>query len=172
MRIYGVAHGRAAPLQIGELARAAGVTVRTLHHYDAIGLLVPAERSCSGRRLYGAAEVRRLYRIVALKRLGLGLPEIAALLDGDPDLEAAIRRHLAVVQRDLELGEQLRAALTTMLERLHNGGEPTLDEVMHTIEVMKMSEKHYTPSSSPSWTRAVKSWARRVWRRPRTTGPG
>jgi DNA-binding transcriptional MerR regulator len=135
----------AAPLQVGDLARAAGVTVRTLHHYDAIGLLVPRDRSSSGRRRYSAADVRRLYRIVALRRLGLPLPEIGALLDGEPDLEAAIRRHLAQVELDLELGRRLRAALTRMLDRLVAGGEPTVDEVIHAIEVMSMSEQYYTP---------------------------
>jgi len=135
----------ATPLQIGELARAAGVSVRTLHHYDAIGLLVPAQRSHSGRRLYDAAGVQRLYRIVALRRLGLALPEIAALLDGEPDFAAAIRRHLDQVEHELRLRRQLRAALRRMLDRLAAGGEPTLDEVIHAIEVTRMSEQYYTP---------------------------
>jgi DNA-binding transcriptional MerR regulator len=59
--------------RVGELAAAAGVTVRALHHYDGIGLLVPAERTAPGHRLYGEGDVRRLYRIVALRDLGLGL---------------------------------------------------------------------------------------------------
>jgi hypothetical protein len=52
---------------VGHLARATGLTVRTLHHWDEIGLLRPAERSGAGHRRYSAEDVERLYRIVALR---------------------------------------------------------------------------------------------------------
>jgi MerR family transcriptional regulator, thiopeptide resistance regulator len=86
-------------VQIGGLARATGLTVRTLHHYDAIGLLEPDERSYSGRRLYSEQNVRRLYQIVALRRLGLSLEEIAGTLDQKPDLIDTVRQHLARVEQ-------------------------------------------------------------------------
>ncbi len=57
--------------KVGELARATGLTVRALHHYDEIELVVPVERSSGGHRLYGERDVERLYRVVALRRLGL-----------------------------------------------------------------------------------------------------
>src|SRR3569623_379879 len=69
--------------RIGEVAAATGLTVRTLHHYDEIGLLAPSGRTEAGYRLYSDGDVRRLYRIVALRRLGLALGEIAPLLEGD-----------------------------------------------------------------------------------------
>jgi MerR family transcriptional regulator, thiopeptide resistance regulator len=73
--------------RIGEVAAATGLTVRTLHHYDEIGLLRPSARSDAGYRLYSDGDVRRLYRIVAFRRLGLALDEIGALLDtGGADL--------------------------------------------------------------------------------------
>ena len=68
--------------KIGELARRTGLTVRTLHHYDEIGLLSPAERSDGGHRVYGEAEVQRLYRIVSLRSLGFPLEAVAAALEG------------------------------------------------------------------------------------------
>jgi DNA-binding transcriptional MerR regulator len=68
--------------KVGELARATGLTVRTLHHYDEVGLMRPAARTAAGHRLYSAEDVRRLYSIVALRGLGFGLPEVSALLDG------------------------------------------------------------------------------------------
>src|SRR5688500_17584376 len=74
-----------ARLRIGEVAQATGVTVRTLRHYDALGLLVPSERTSSGYRLYGEPDLRRLYRILALRRVGFGLDDIAAALDADGD---------------------------------------------------------------------------------------
>jgi MerR family transcriptional regulator, thiopeptide resistance regulator len=131
-------------IQIGELAAAVGLTVRTLHHYDAIGLLVPAQRSHSGRRLYSPAEVRRLYRIVALRRLGLGLTEVGSLLDASPDLAQAVRGHLEQLERQLELGRRLRVTLTRILELLNSGHDPGRDEFIDAIGVMIMSESYYT----------------------------
>ncbi len=132
-------------LQIGELARATGLTVRTLHHYDAIGLLVPEERSASGRRLYSVQEVRRLYRIVGLRRLGLSLEEIVVVLDEDRDLTAAVRRHLGRVEQGLDLQRRLHRRLTRMLEVLEQEDEPGVDEFIQAIEGMTMIEKYYTP---------------------------
>ncbi|MGZ4350616.1 MAG: MerR family transcriptional regulator [Solirubrobacteraceae bacterium] len=131
-------------IQIGRLASAVGLTVRTLHHYDAIGLLMPAERSFSGRRLYSPQDVRRLYRIVALRRLGLGLEEIGALLDESPDLAQAVRRHLDQVEHQLELQRRLRVTLTRILELLEVGQEPDRDQFIDAIGVMIMSESYYT----------------------------
>ena len=86
-------------MRIGEVAAATGVTVRTLRHYDELGLLVPSERTPAGYRLYAEADLQRLYRILALRRMGLGLEAIAAVLDADgQDPRPAVRRHLAQVQ--------------------------------------------------------------------------
>jgi DNA-binding transcriptional MerR regulator len=131
-------------IQIGQLASAVGLTVRTLHHYDAIELLVPTERSYSGRRLYSPRDVRRLYRIVALRRLGLGLDEIGALLDESPDLAEAVRRHLEQVEQQLKLGRRLRETLTRILELLEAGQEPDLVQFIDAIGVMIMTESYYT----------------------------
>ena len=133
-----------ARIQVGELAAAVGLTVRTLHHYDAIGLLVPAERSQSGRRLYAPDDVRRLYRIVALRRLGLGLAEISALLDSSPDLASAVRGHLQEVERQLELGRRLRVTLTRILDLLEEGHDPGREQFIDAIGVMIMSESYFT----------------------------
>ena len=67
-------------LKVGELARRSGLTIRTLHHYDSIGLLCPSARSEAGYRLYSDADVARLHGIQALRQWGLGLSEIGALL--------------------------------------------------------------------------------------------
>ena len=131
-------------MRIGALADATGVSVRALHHYDAIGLLTPAERTQSGHRLYSEANVRRLYRIAALRRLGLSLDEIVEILDRDPDLAGAIRRHLAQVEQSLELQRRLHRTLGRMLELLESGHEPTLDEFIEAIEVMTVIGKYYT----------------------------
>ncbi|MCL1692090.1 MAG: MerR family transcriptional regulator [Actinomycetia bacterium] len=86
---------------IGDVARMAGVTVRTLHHYDEIALLVPSERRQNGYRGYSDDDIARLQQILAYRELGLGLDEISAILD-DPagttgrlvDARRRIERHM------------------------------------------------------------------------------
>jgi len=99
---------------VGEVAALAGVSVRTLHHYDALGLVVPSSRSQAGYRRYERGDLERLQEVLLWKALGFGLDEVATLLD-DPghDRRAALLR-----QRDL-LAQQARrlAAVRTLVER-------------------------------------------------------
>lgn len=126
--------------KIGELARRTGLTVRTLHHYDEIRLLSPAERSDGGHRVYGEADVGRLYRIVSLRSLGFPLEAIAAALDEeDFDPRAAVEDHLARLETQMEQQRQLQARLRRLLERLDT------DDFLTTIEEMTMRQRYYTP---------------------------
>jgi DNA-binding transcriptional MerR regulator len=143
----------AVHMQVGALARATGLSVRTLHHYDAIGLLVPDGRSLSGRRLYSERNVTRLYRITALRRLGLRLDQIHTILDRDPDLIDTVRRHLAHVEHSLERQLALQRTLRRMLERLEQRREPTLDQLTHVIEEITMSDQYYAPEQQEQLTR-------------------
>lgn len=68
-------------MQIGELSERAGVSHRTIHYYERLGLVKPAEREGAGYRYYDEIAVKRLEKIAALKRLGLSLDEIAAVID-------------------------------------------------------------------------------------------
>ncbi|GAB2890644.1 MerR family transcriptional regulator [Streptomyces deserti] len=106
---------------VGQVADFAGVTVRTLHHYDAIGLLVPSERSHAGHRRYSDADLDRLQQILFYRELGFPLDEVAALLD-DPDADP--RAHL---RRQHEL-------LTARIEKLQKMAEA----VEHAMEARKM----------------------------------
>jgi len=127
--------------KVGELAKATGVTVRTLHHYDEVGLLVPAERTSGGHRLYAQLDVRRLYLILALRRLGLGLEEIASLLDDDGvSLIDTVRRHLEQVERELENQHRLHERLRQMLAALERSVEPGADEYIDALEAMSVIE--------------------------------
>src|SRR5215211_2689605 len=94
---------RSSGRRIGELAKATGLTVRTLHYYDEIGLLVASVRTDAGHRMYADADVERLYRICLLRRLGLPLGEIARALD-DPawSLRTAMATHLQELERRLD----------------------------------------------------------------------
>jgi len=127
--------------KVGELARATGLTVRALHHYDELGLLVPSERTQAGHRLYGEEDVRRLYRIVALRQLGLPLSEIAAVLDEESlSLAETVRRHLDRVERDLERQERLRRRLVDILSALDQRSTPSIEAFIDALEVMAMVE--------------------------------
>lgn len=94
-----------ASYTVGSLAKLAGVTVRALHHYEDEGLLHP-ERTSSGYRRYGAADVERLQQILLLRSCGLSLGDIRAALDnGDFDFHAVLIDHLATLrarQKELE----------------------------------------------------------------------
>ena len=68
-------------LQIKEFARLTGVSVRTLHHYDKIGLLVPSKRNNSNYRVYSEEDVARLYQILLFKELEFSLKDIKSILD-------------------------------------------------------------------------------------------
>ena len=69
-------------LKVGELARRTGLTVRTLHHYDEIGLLRPSLHTEAGYRLYTPRDVARLQQVLSLRALGFSLEETRACLDG------------------------------------------------------------------------------------------
>ena len=127
--------------KVGDLARATGLTVRTLHHYDAIGLLSPSRRTSAGHRIYDDTDVQRLYRIGLLRRLGLQLDEIAHVLD-DPawGLGSAMTRHLAEVDRRLDANRALRERLARMVARLADDDPPATEDLLDTLEEMTMLE--------------------------------
>ncbi|WP_406104981.1 MerR family transcriptional regulator [Streptomyces sp. NBC_01003] len=106
---------------VGQVAGFAGVTVRTLHHYDEIGLLAPVGRSHAGHRRYSDADLDRLQQILFYRELGFPLDEVAALLD---DPKADPRAHL---RRQHEL-------LTARIEKLQKMAEA----VEHAMEARKM----------------------------------
>jgi len=127
--------------KVGELAGVTGLTVRALHHYDDVGLLVPSQRTSGGHRVYDARDVERLYRVLALRRLGLRLDEIASLLDdGGVSLLETVRRHLEQVERELAHQHRLRERLRQILAVLHRSAEPPVEDYLDAVEAMTMIE--------------------------------
>jgi len=102
---------------VGELAALAGVSVRTLHHYDAVGLLSPAVRTRAGYRRYTAADAERLHRILVYRELGFDLARIARILD-DPAVDALeqLRRQQALLQDQVGRLEHMIKGIETMME--------------------------------------------------------
>ncbi|HVE96753.1 MAG TPA: MerR family transcriptional regulator, partial [Pseudonocardiaceae bacterium] len=127
--------------KVGQLARLTGLTVRTLHHYDQLGLLSPSARTPSGHRLYDEPDVRRLYRIVALRELGLPLEVIRELLTGEPDLADLLRDHLAHVDQQLAAITALRRRLAAMVAAVQGAGSPPATDLLDLMaEVGKVDE--------------------------------
>src|SRR4051794_37158323 len=85
--------------KIGELANETGLTVRTLHHYDQIGLLKPSAETEGGHRLYSTADVEQLQKIVTLKQLGFSLERIKEAIASS---EFSLRSATAQLRLDLE----------------------------------------------------------------------
>ena len=122
--------------KIGELARRTGLTVRTLHHYDEIGLLSPAERSDGGHRVYDEADVQ----IVSLRSLGFPLDAIAQALDSKSfDPKEAVDDHLRRLEAQIAQEQQLLDRLRMLRQRLD------ADDFLTTIEELTMRERYYTP---------------------------
>lgn len=123
--------------RVGELARATGLTVRALHHYEQIGILEATARTGAGHRLYGPEAVARLYRLIRLRSLGMSLDQIRRTLD-DPGsgLDDALRSHLTAVDDQLAALVAVRTSITTALAHLDHGDaqSPDLLEVLSTMD--------------------------------------
>src|SRR5215207_6265678 len=125
--------------KVGELARSTGLSVRTLHHYDGIGLLSPSHRTQSGHRLYAEGDVARLQQVVSLRSLGLGLDEIRELLDRrGVSLSEVISLHAARLREQIGMQQRLAARLDAVARRLSAAGEVSADELIQTMEAIKM----------------------------------
>ncbi|MEV0224640.1 MerR family transcriptional regulator [Streptomyces sp. NPDC050704] len=114
---------------VGQVAGFAGVTVRTLHHYDEIGLLVPNGRSHAGYRRYSDADLDRLQQILFYRELGFPLDEVAALLD-DPkaDPRAHLRRQHELLTARIEKLQKMAAAVEHAMEARKMGINLTPEE--------------------------------------------
>ena len=126
--------------RVQQFAELAGVTVRALHHYDRLALLKP-RRTDSGYRLYSAADLDRLERIVALKFIGLPLKDIKAVLDRDtralPAVLGSQRRALEEKRRRLDLAiDAIRSAEQTV----RASASPDASVIRRIIEVIEMQE--------------------------------
>ncbi|HYP80170.1 MAG TPA: MerR family transcriptional regulator [Steroidobacteraceae bacterium] len=109
-------------LTVRQIAAISGVTVRTLHHYDEIGLLKPASVGANGYRYYGRSELLRLQRILFHRELGVPLSAIAELLDLEgTDQITVLRQHRAKLETELERYLQLIDTIDRTIEELNGG---------------------------------------------------
>jgi DNA-binding transcriptional MerR regulator len=132
--------------RIGELARATRVTVRTLHHYDQLGLLVPSSRTSGGHRCYTADDVRCLHRIIALRSFGLSLEEIGRTLEQTADdPRDLVRRQLQENDERIRQAHSLRRRLLRVLGALDQLAEPSVTQFLELIGEMTAMNEPLTP---------------------------
>jgi DNA-binding transcriptional MerR regulator len=139
--------------RIGELAGMAHVSVRTLRHYEAIGLLPPTARTEAGYRVYAGDDVARLYRILALRSLDLPLEEIRRALDAEMSLADVLARQLDAVERRMAADGDLHRRLRALIETCAGDGEPTVGQLAHTMEAIAMSDRYYTQEQQETLAR-------------------
>lgn len=131
--------------KIGELAEKTGLTVRTLHHYDEIGLLSPSYRTNADHRLYTEEDVGKLQQIVSLKSLGFTLEQIGeALTKPEFSPEKVLTMQLGHVAKQLKLTQDLQGRLEGMQRFVESRGSLTADEFLSAIKLMQEVESMYT----------------------------
>ena len=152
--------------KVSEFAEKAGVTVRTLHHYDRLGLLRPKGRTQAGYRMYGEREMARLQQIATLKFIGVPLKQIKTLLDRQSlDLAATLRlqkRLLSEKRRRIDLALQ---AIDLAERSCVHGAPPDWQALKTIIEVMEMQDnnmewtkKYYSEEAQTKIAERAKSW--------------
>jgi MerR family transcriptional regulator, thiopeptide resistance regulator len=133
------------PVTIGALAKATGVSVRALRHYDHLGLLQPAARSEANYRLYDADDIARLQKIRSLQALGFTLQQIGQLLDDRTvDLETVLAWHLTALDDHAAQLDRLREQLRGVLIRLRQQEETNAQALLSILEEMSDMEKYYS----------------------------
>jgi len=131
-------------LKVGDVAKATGLTVRTLHHYDELGLLRPSGRTQAGHRYYLPKDLQRLQCIVSLRSLSLSLEQIGESLD-QPQFEMlpVLDQHLQALDARIVEQQKLRERIAWLAGRLRNDEDITVHDVLATIEETTMFEKHF-----------------------------
>ncbi|MEL6321402.1 MAG: MerR family transcriptional regulator [Cyanobacteria bacterium J06626_14] len=133
-------------MKIGELANQTGLSIRTLHYYDEIGLLSPSHRSDVGHRLYSNQDIIRLQQILSLRQLGFSLAEIRECL-ASPDyaLPKVIDLHRSRLREQMGLSYALLGRLDAIARELETTRSVAVEDLIQTMEAITMSEQYFTP---------------------------
>jgi DNA-binding transcriptional MerR regulator len=129
-----------ATWSIVEVARLAGVSSRTLRHYDAVGLLAPAHVGANGYRYYGRAELHRLQEVLVLRELGLALDAIARVVDGTGDRAAVLREHRAALLAESARLTRVADAVGRAIEEREGGMVVDPEDLFDGFDAEKQQE--------------------------------
>ncbi|TPX05247.1 MerR family transcriptional regulator, partial [Schumannella luteola] len=156
---------------IQEVARLTGVTSRTLRHYDDVGLVRPSGVGAGGIRIYDAAALVRLQRVLLLRELGLGLPAIAEVLDGQTDDVHALLAHREWLRQEQQRLERQIASVESTIDALEGGEEPMAEHMFdgfdHTQYKDEVVERWGADAyaRSDAWWRGKTDAERAEWKR-------
>nr|WP_053616517.1 MerR family transcriptional regulator [Nocardiopsis sp. NRRL B-16309] len=155
---------------IHELAARAGVSSRTLRHYDHIGLVAPTRVGANGYRYYGPDAVVRLQRVLLMRRLGMGLSAIARVLSEEVDQERELAAHVAELEAERDRVDRRIRAVRHTLEALRSGAEPHMDVMLDGFNdrfedevVARWGEKAFR--ASHDWWHGKSLAEQRAWKR-------
>lgn len=133
-------------MKIGELAKAAGITVRTLHHYDSIGLLSPTGERESGHRLYTSEDIEVLGQILAFKCMGISLKKISVILKQKTyDLQKTLILQEEALNANIEFLQKAKRNLRFLLDKLAHKKTVNIKELLSFMKEVQIMEKYYTP---------------------------
>ena len=155
---------------IQEIAKLAGTTSRALRHYDDIGLLEPSRIGANGYRYYDRAALVRLQRVLLLRELGLGLPAIAEVLDGQRDESHVLAGHLAWLRQEQGRLARQVASVERTIEALEGGEEimakDMFDGFDHTQYREEVEERwgREAYAAGDRWWRGMGDDERRAWK--------
>jgi len=132
-------------LKVGELAKQTGLSVRTLHYYDEIGLLMPSHRTEAEHRLYSDRDIIRLQQILSLRQLGLSLSEISDCLENpDYSLPQVIDLHRDRLREQIALSHSLLKRLNGIAQGLQTSQSVAVETLIETMETITMSGRYFT----------------------------
>lgn len=133
-------------MKIGDLAKQTGLSIRTLHHYDAIGLLSPSQRTEAGHRLYDDQDIMRLQQILSLRQLGFSLSEVGeCLANPEFSLPKVIDLHCTRVREQIDLSRTLLKRLNGIAYELQTTQSVAVENLIEAMEAMTMTEQYFTP---------------------------
>jgi MerR family transcriptional regulator, thiopeptide resistance regulator len=154
---------------IQEMAKLAGTTSRALRHYDEVGLLPPSSVGANGYRYYDQSSLLRLQRILLLRELGLGLPQIAEVLDRHTSGQLALEAHLAWLRQEQERLLRQIASVTSTIDALRGGtrlmAEKMFDGFDHTQYRDEVEERWGKDAyaKGDAWWRGLSDAERNAW---------
>jgi DNA-binding transcriptional MerR regulator len=145
--------------KIGEIASRTGLTIRTLHHYDQIGLFSPSRVTDSGHRLYTDADVTRLHQIISLKQLGFALEEIKVMMSNpDYHLTDMLKMQLSRLNEQISNLIELRVRLRDIFELLDSGQSVSSERFMMAMQMMRIIQSpHFKPGQAEEMKNLFKS---------------
>jgi DNA-binding transcriptional MerR regulator len=137
---------------VGQLAKLAGLTIRTLRYYDAIGLFSPSGHSDAGYRLYTEEDISRLQQILSLKELGLSLDEMkAAMADDRLGLSDTVSLQIERLRDEIRMRQKLLNELETVSDRMRRNETLTVEHFSNLMRTMRMKHETTIVEKKASW---------------------